>query len=121
MALGAPHPRQTTGSGSQTSRTPNPEILKELGEIPDEGVKRHIPVLLTSPILTMVDTHLIRERLGTSPQPHFSESRDLWRPVVTERRRLFPVWDLTPDGFFDVWMQCLSRMLDSSVVSGVHN
>ena len=105
-------------SWPEVSRTPEPEILKELGEIPDERVKGHIPVLLASQMPTMMDTNLIRKRLGTSPQPHFLESRGPRRLVIIVFRKLLPVWDLTPDGFFDVWMQCLLCMLDGSASVG---
>ena len=99
-------------SWPEVSRTSEPEIFEELGEIPDEGVKEHIPVLLASQMPTMMDTNLIRKRLDTSPQPHFLEARGPRGLVTTVCRKLLPVWDLTPDGFFDVWMQCLLCKLD---------
>ena len=99
------------------NRTSEPEILKELGVFPDEGVKAHTPAPLASPMPPMMDTGLFRKRLGS---PHFPESRCLRRLVITICWSLFPVWDLTPDGFPDVWIQCLLCMLDSSV-SGVHD
>jgi len=107
-------------SWPEVSRTPEPEILKELGEIPDEEIQGHIPALLSSQMPTMMDTHLIRKRLGTFSQPHFPEPRGPRRLVITVCRRLLPVWDLTPDGFFDVWIHSLLCMLDSSVL-GVHD
>jgi hypothetical protein len=103
-------------SWPEVSRALEPEILKELGEIPDEGVKGHVPDLLASQIPAMMDTQLIRKRLGTILQPHIPESRGPRRLVITVCQKLFPVWDLTPDGFFDVWMQCLFCMLDISVL-----
>jgi len=106
-------------SWPEVSRTPEPVILKDLGEIPDEEVKGHIPVLLASQMPTMMDTHLIRKRLGTRSQPHFPEPRGPRRLVITVCPRYFPVWDLTPDGFFDVWIHSQLCMLNSSV-SGVH-
>ena len=102
-------------SWAEVSHTPEPDVLKELGETPDEGVKGHILALLASEMPTMMDICLIRTRLGTIPLPHFPSprgSRQLVIPVCQERR---PVWDLTADEIFNVWMQTLSRMLDSSV------
>ncbi len=98
-------------SWPEVSCTLEPEILKERGEIPDEEVKGHIPALLASRTPTIMDTHLIRKRLGTFSQPHFPKSRG---------PQYFPVWDLTPDGSFEVWIHCPLCMLDSSV-SGVHD
>ena len=102
-------------SWAEVSRTPEPDVLKELGETPDEVVKGHTLALLASEMPMMMDTYLIQKRLDTIPQPRFPEpraSRRLLVPVFQKRR---PIWDLTADELFDVWMQTLSRMLDSSV------
>lgn len=56
----------------------------------------------------------------TLSRPHFPESRCPRRLVITVCWSLFPMWDLIPDGFIDIWIQCLLCMLDSSVW-GVHN
>ena len=102
-------------SWPEVSRTPEPDVLKELGEIPDEEVKGHIPALLASDTPTMMDTGLIRKRLGTVPQLHFPSPRGPRRLVITVSPKLRPVWDLTADGFFNVWTQTLFCMLDRSV------
>ena len=101
-------------------RTPETEIFKELGEIPDEASKRHILDLLAFQMPTVVDTRLIHKRLAILPQAHFPESLIPRRLVFTVCQTLLPVWDLTLDGFFDVWVEALFCMLDSSM-SSVHD
>ena len=107
-------------SRPEVVRTPETEIFKELGNIPDEASKRHILDLLASQMPTMVDTRLIRKRLGILPQTQFPESLTPRRLVFPVCRTLFPVWDLTPDRFFDVWVEALFCMLDTSM-SSVHD
>jgi hypothetical protein len=111
-------------SWPEVSRTPEPEILKGLGETPNEGVEVYIPDLLpdllASHMPTMIDTQLIRKRLGTPPQAHFPESPVPRRLVTIVCRKLFPAWDLPPDGYFDIWMQTISCTLKSATW-GFHN
>ena len=102
-------------SWPEVSRTPEPDDLQALGEIADEGAKDHILTLLASEMPTMMDTCLIRKRLGTLLLPHFSEPRASRRLEIPVYQKRCPVWDLTADELFNVWMQTLSRMLDSSV------
>ena len=102
-------------SWAEVIRTPEPNVLKELGETRDEGANDHILALPASEMPMMMDTCLIRTRLGIVPQPRFPEpraSRWLVIPVFQKRR---PVWDLTADELFNVWMQTFSRMLENSV------
>ena len=102
-------------SCAEVSHTPEPDVLEELGETPDEGVKDHVLTLLASEMPMIMVTCLSRTQLGTLLQPHFSElraSRRLVIPICQKRR---PVWDLTADELFNVWMQTLFRMLDGSV------
>ena len=101
----------------EVSGTPETEIFKELGETRVEEAQGHIPGLLASEIPMMMDTRLIRRRLCALPQAHFFESRV---PATTVCRELLPVWDLTPDGLLDAWMQAILCMLDSSM-SGVYD
>ena len=54
-------------SWPEVSRTSEPEILKERGEFPDEGVKAHTPAPLASQMPPMMDANLIRKRLDRSP------------------------------------------------------
>ena len=115
MADHLPKERVVNLSWAEVSHTPESNVLEELGETPDEGVKGHILGLLASKMFTMMDACLIRKRLGTVPQPRFPEpraSRWLVIPVFQKRRS---VWDLTINEIFNVWIQTLSRMLDSSV------
>ena len=100
---------------AEVSHTTEPDVLKELGETPDEGVKGHILALLASEMPMMMDTCLIRKRLGTVPQPSFPQPRTSRRLVIPVFQKRRPVWDLSADELFNVWMQTLSRMLDSSV------
>ena len=102
-------------SWPEVSRTLEPNVLSELGGIPDEGVKGHIMALLAPKMPTMIGTRLARKPLGTLPQSHSPElraSRRLVMPVCQKRRT---VWDLTADEIFNIWMQTLSCTLDGSV------
>ena len=49
-----------------------------------------------------------------------TETQSPRQPVVTVTRKLCPVWDLTADELFDVWMQCILCM-SVDPVSGVYN
>ena len=100
-------------SWPEVSRTPEPDDLQALGEIADEGAKDHILTLLASEMPRMMDTCLIRKRLGALLQPHFPKPQRRLVILVYQKRRA--IWDLTADELFNVWMQTLSRMLDSSV------
>ena len=102
-------------SWAEASHIPDPDVLKRLGETPDEGVKGHILALLASEMPTIMVICLIRTRLGTIPPPHFRSPRGSRRLVVPVYQGRRPVWDLTADEISNVWMQTLSRMLDSSV------
>ena len=102
-------------SWAEVIHTPELNVFKERGETRDEGANGHILALPASEMPLMMDTCLIRTRLGTVPQPRFPEpraSRWLVIPVFQKRR---PVWDLTADELFNVWMQTLSCMFENSV------
>jgi hypothetical protein len=96
---------------------PEPEILKELGEISDQEVKGHIPELLASQMPTTMETRLICKQL---PRAHFPEPQVSRPLVINVSRKPLPVWDLTPNRFYNVWMQTLICKLDSSM-PGVHD
>ena len=110
-----PKERVVKLSWTEESRTPEPNVFKELGETPDEGVTDHILVLPASEMFMMTATCLIRKRLGTVPQPGFPEPRASRWLVISVPQKRRSVWGLTADELFNVWMQALSRMLDSSV------
>ena len=112
LAHGPPKEQVFKLTWTKVSHTPDSGILEE----PGEATKGHILDLLAPQIPTMMNTRL----LCTLPRPHFSEPLGPRRLVFNVCRMLFPVWDLTPDGFFDVWVQTLFCMLDSSM-SGVHD
>ena len=109
----ADHPSKelvVTLSWSEVSGTLEPEVLKELGGIPEQEVKGHIPALLASEMSMVMDTCLIRKRLCTTPQLHFPRPRVI---TVCQKRRA--VWDLTADDFFNDWMRAVSCMLGRSM------
>ena len=102
-------------SWPEASRALEPDVLKELGEIPDEAVKGHIMALLASKMPAMIGTWLAREPLGILPQSHFPEPRASRWLVIPVCQKRCPVWDLTADEIFNIWVQTLSCMLDGSV------
>ena len=106
-------------SWPEVTRKPEPEILKELESILDDEVKGHVPVLLASQMPPTMNTGLIRQRLQAK-QPQCTEARGPRQLVVTVTRKLRPVWDLTADELFDVWIQCILCMSIDSV-SGVYD
>ena len=100
---------------AEVSHTPEPNALEELGETLDEGVKGHILALLASKIPMMMDTRLIRTRLGTIPQPLFPSPRASRRVVIPVFQSGVPC-GISPLMNFSLFgCRLFPRMLDSSV------
>ena len=100
---------------TRSKSPPEPEMLKDLGETPDGGVKGHILDLLASQMPAVVDIQRICKRLGTQPQAHFPEPQAPRQVVITVCRKRLPAYDLTADGFFDICTETLICRLDSSM------
>ena len=112
---GTAHARWTLGrlwrtAPGEHTRARDPQKLEGILDVSHNCFAFQMPAAM--------DAQDIRKRLQAVPQPHCIDTRGPTRLVATICRKHYPVWDLTPDEWFDVWCQCLRCMLVRSI-SGV--